>query len=240
MSALDGCGIPDLLLFLVLFGQALLSQQLTKEDKMRCNILEANPKFRLSLICIGATSTRTRCNSRRAAGKRWDKARRRNYVLRSQWTDYNNRKVYYYRKASSRAQRPRSKLCPVSCLTSQTKQDYESHIKSVQGVQGVKLWGRKLEEAVAGSHIYVVNSKEDKKLFYAILKAELDTLRYVCWHGAPKALRTKISVSGNGVHVQASTLGSLEAMLEFLNDNGVPIGSFGLGTLQNVRSGGSG
>lgn len=40
MSAINGCGIPDLLLFLVLFGQALLPEQLTKEDKMKCNILE--------------------------------------------------------------------------------------------------------------------------------------------------------------------------------------------------------
>jgi len=40
--------------------------------------------------------------------------------------------------------------------------------------------------------------------------------------------------------VQASTLGSLEAMLEFLNENGVPIGSFGLGTLQNIGHRGTG
>jgi translation initiation factor 5B len=40
MSAIDGCGIPDLLLFLVLFGQAVLAEQLVKGDKMKCNILE--------------------------------------------------------------------------------------------------------------------------------------------------------------------------------------------------------
>lgn len=48
----------------------------------------------------------------------------------------------------------------------------------MKAVQGVKLWGRRLEEAVAGSSIYIINSKEDEKIFYAVLKAELDTLRF--------------------------------------------------------------
>lgn len=56
--------------------------------------------------------------------------------------------------------------------------------------------------------------------------------------------RTKLSKTSQGVHVQASSLGSLEALMEFLNENGVPIGSFGIGmwrqpppTLVHVRPG---
>jgi hypothetical protein len=56
--------------------------------------------------------------------------------------------------------------------------EYDSHIKSAKAVQGLKLWGKRMEEAVAGSSVYVVNSKEDEKIIYSILKAELDTLRY--------------------------------------------------------------
>jgi len=44
-------------------------------------------------------------------------------------------------------------------------------------------------------------------------------------------LDAKIKISGSGIHVQASTLGSLEALLHFLNENGVPVGSYGIGSL---------
>lgn len=42
-------------------------------------------------------------------------------------------------------------------------------------------------------------------------------------------LHTRIVTSNQGIHVQASTLGSLEALLDFLNENGVAIGSYGIG-----------
>ena len=44
------------------------------------------------------------------------------------------------------------------------------------------------------------------------------------------SLKTRIQIGKQGgVRVHASTLGSLEALLEFLNENGVPIASIGLG-----------
>ena len=42
ISAIDGCGVPDLLLFTVLFSQSLpvLQKRLTKTDELECHVLE--------------------------------------------------------------------------------------------------------------------------------------------------------------------------------------------------------
>lgn len=40
MSAKDTCGVPDLLMFLMLFSQTVLTTDLTKTSVMKCNVLE--------------------------------------------------------------------------------------------------------------------------------------------------------------------------------------------------------
>eukprot|EP01126_Amoeba_proteus_P000328 TRINITY_DN10100_c0_g3_i1.p1 TRINITY_DN10100_c0_g3~~TRINITY_DN10100_c0_g3_i1.p1 ORF type:complete len:530 (+),score=109.80 TRINITY_DN10100_c0_g3_i1:299-1888(+) len=200
MCAIDGCGIPDLLLFLVLYGQSVLTSRLTKTEKMKCNILEVQRSQG-----IGATID----------------------VLLVSGEIKILDEIMFCGMNGPLTSTVKSIITakPMQELKGQGGQkDYESHIKSVTAVQGVKLWGRNLDSAVAGSSVYVINPKQDEKILYGLLKSELDTMR------------SKVSVSGTGVHVQASTLGSLEALMVFLNDNGVPIGSFGLGPLHNVNA----
>lgn len=40
---------------------------------------------------------------------------------------------------------------------------------------------------------------------------------------------SKVSRKGEGVHVQASTMGSLEALLEFLKESKIPVSSLNIG-----------
>jgi translation initiation factor 5B len=47
--------------------------------------------------------------------------------------------------------------------------------------------------------------------------------------GDLEALTSKISTTGKGVAVQASTLGSLEALLEFLRTSKIPVSSISIG-----------
>jgi len=205
MSARDGCGIPDMLLFLMLFSQSVLTAALTKTTTMKCNVLEVNQSPGLG-VTIDA--------------------------LLVNGTIRNGDKIIFGGLHGPVTTTVRSLIVSKEGgelkQGSTTKVDVNTGVKSVQAVTGVKIWAKGLDTAVAGCSLYVLGPKDDPQIIQAMIRGELDQLR------------TKLCRTNTGVHVQASTLGSLEALMEFLNENGVPIGSFGLGTLHNVTSRDSG
>ena len=80
------------------------------------------------------------------------------------------------------------------------------HHKEVRAALGVKISAHDLDKAIAGSRLLVVGPDDDED----DLKDEvMNDLR---------GLLNKVDRSGRGVCVQASTLGSLEALLEFLKN----------------------
>ncbi|CAJ0581117.1 unnamed protein product, partial [Mesorhabditis spiculigera] len=96
------------------------------------------------------------------------------------------------------------------------KNEYRS-FKEVRGAQGIKLLAKNLDKALAGFPLYVGSSED-----------ELDVLMSDCKTALDNAL-TSIKKKNEGVYVQASTLGSLEALLEFLKSQKIPYANVNIG-----------
>ncbi|VDP30834.1 unnamed protein product, partial [Heligmosomoides polygyrus] len=104
----------------------------------------------------------------------------------------------------------RELLMPQPLRELRVKNEY-GHFKEIQGAQGVKVLAKGLEKALAGLPLFVAH-KED----------EIDLLKHEAELQLSRAL-TSIKKKSEGVYVQASTLGSLEALLEFLKTQKIPV-----------------
>ncbi|KAL5846239.1 hypothetical protein ACOSQ3_009763 [Xanthoceras sorbifolium] len=93
------------------------------------------------------------------------------------------------------------------------------HHKEIKAAQGIKITAQGLEHAVAGTALYVVGPDDDLE---DVKEAAMEDM---------KSVMNRIDKTGEGVYVQASTLGSLEALLEFLKspDVKIPVSGIGIG-----------
>ncbi|XP_060754859.1 eukaryotic translation initiation factor 5B [Neoarius graeffei] len=110
----------------------------------------------------------------------------------------------------------RGLLLPPPLKELRVKNPYEKH-KEVNTSQGVKILGKDLEKTLAGLPLLVAH-KEDE---IPVLKDDL--IREL------KQTLNAIKLEEKGVYVQASTLGSLEALLEFLRTSKVPYAGINIG-----------
>uniref|UniRef100_A0A5B6Z2D5 Eukaryotic translation initiation factor 5B n=1 Tax=Davidia involucrata TaxID=16924 RepID=A0A5B6Z2D5_DAVIN len=85
------------------------------------------------------------------------------------------------------------------------------HHKEIKAAQGIKISAQGLEHAIAGTGLYVVGPDDDLE---DIKESAMEDM---------KSVLSRIDKTGEGVCVQASTLGSLEALLEFLKTPAVNI-----------------
>lgn len=97
----------------------------------------------------------------------------------------------------------RSLLMPQPLRELRVKNAYRE-FSEVRAAQGVKIAAKDLEHAIAGLNLLVAERPDEVDVCRALVNSELRT-----------ALRS-IRLKERGVHVQASTLGSLEALIEFL------------------------
>ncbi|KAK4788329.1 hypothetical protein SAY86_019648 [Trapa natans] len=95
------------------------------------------------------------------------------------------------------------------------------HHKEIKAAQGIKITAQGLEHAIAGTGLYVVGSDDELE---DVKEAAMEDM---------KSVMNRIDKSGEGVCVQASTLGSLEALLEFLKSPAVsiPVSGIGIGPI---------
>ncbi|KAF3434973.1 hypothetical protein FNV43_RR22060 [Rhamnella rubrinervis] len=93
------------------------------------------------------------------------------------------------------------------------------HHKQIKAAQGIKITAQGLEHAIAGTGLYVVGPQDDLD---DIMEAAMEDM---------KSVMNRIDKSGEGVCVQASTLGSLEALLEFLKtpEVNIPVSGISIG-----------
>ena len=82
---------------------------------------------------------------------------------------------------------------------------------------GVKVTAPDLEKAIAGSRLLVVGPDDDEDDLKDEIMSDLTSLLDV------------VDKSGQGVCVQASTLGSLEALLDFLKYSKIPVSGINIG-----------
>lgn len=110
----------------------------------------------------------------------------------------------------------RELLMPQPLKELRVKNEYGHH-KVVRGAQGVKVLAKGLEKTVAGLPVYVAHHAD-----------EVDVLKEEAEAQLSRAL-TSIKKKAEGVYVMASTLGSLEALLEFLKTQKIPYSNVNIG-----------
>jgi translation initiation factor 5B len=91
------------------------------------------------------------------------------------------------------------------------------HNKEAKASLGVKIAANDLEGAIAGSRLLVVGPEDDEEDLEDEVMGDL------------AQLLNKVSKDSRGVSVQASTLGSLEALLEFLKVSKIPVANISIG-----------
>uniref|UniRef100_A0AC35UA00 Tr-type G domain-containing protein n=1 Tax=Rhabditophanes sp. KR3021 TaxID=114890 RepID=A0AC35UA00_9BILA len=107
-------------------------------------------------------------------------------------------------------------LMPQPMKDNRVKNEYTNY-KKVKGAQGVKICAKNLEKVVAGLPMFVAKNGDELE----ILKEDADNQL--------KNALTAIKKKPEGVYVQASTLGSLEALLEFLKVQKIPYSNVNIG-----------
>ncbi|KAG8776312.1 hypothetical protein FRC12_000989 [Ceratobasidium sp. 428] len=110
----------------------------------------------------------------------------------------------------------RALLTPQPLRELRVKSAYVHH-KEVKAALGVKISAPDLEKAIAGSRLLVCGPDDDEDELKDEVMSDLTTLL------------NSIDKSGRGVCVQASTLGSLEALLEFLRVSQIPVSGINIG-----------
>ncbi|GAB5365371.1 hypothetical protein AAMO2058_001052100 [Amorphochlora amoebiformis] len=110
----------------------------------------------------------------------------------------------------------RALLTPPPMREIRVKAEYIKH-KQIKAAMGVKITANGLEHAVAGTQLLVCGPRDDIEDLKDESMADL------------ASILSRVDPSGQGVYVQASTLGSLEALLQFLEDSKVPVSGVAIG-----------
>jgi translation initiation factor 5B len=115
----------------------------------------------------------------------------------------------------------RGLLTPPPSREMRIKSEYIHH-KEVKGALGVKVIGNNLDKVMAGTPVMVVGQDDEEEDIKAEVMSDLTNLA------------GKLSTDKTGVLVQASTLGALEALLQFLREDTkppIPVSAIGIGTI---------
>lgn len=110
----------------------------------------------------------------------------------------------------------RSLLMPQPLKELRVKNAYVEH-KEVKAAQGVKIAAKDLEKAIAGINLLIAHKADEVDICKEEVARDL------------KSALSHIKLAQMGVYVQASTLGSLEALLEFLRTSKIPVSSIRIG-----------
>jgi len=189
-SAITGEGIPDLLGVVVNLTQNFLKNKIQlKEDEFKCTVLEVKV-----IEGLGTTI---------------------DVILVNGWLKVGD-KIILCGFNGPIITSIRALLTPHPMKEMRVKNEYEHH-KELQASMGIKLCANDLENALAGSDLFVVEKDSDIELYTEILSEDIEKIR------------KSIQLVNLGVSVTASTLGSLEALLQFLKQSKVPVSNISIG-----------
>jgi len=115
----------------------------------------------------------------------------------------------------------RGLLTPPPSREMRIKAEYQRH-KQVKGALGVKLIGTNLEKVMAGTSVVTIGEHDDPEDIKKEVMKDLE------------GITSKLSTDKVGVMVSASTLGALEALLQFLREETkppIPVSYVSIGTV---------
>ena len=98
------------------------------------------------------------------------------------------------------------------------------HHKELRAAQGIKIEAKELEKCIAGLNLLIAHHPDEIDICTEEIEERLSTVM--------NSFKTK----DRGVFVQASTLGSLEALLEFLRTSKIPVSYRFSGVVQREPS----
>ena len=113
----------------------------------------------------------------------------------------------------------RALLTPQPLKEMRVKGEYVHH-DSIRGAMGIKISAPLLENALAGSELHKAANAEEIEECKALIEEDLVDI-----------MDKYVDKTNQGVCVQASTLGSLEALLEFLKSMKIPVTSINIGPI---------
>ena len=206
-SAITGEGVPDMIMLLVNLTQQRMSDRLMYLSELECTVLEVKV-----IEGLGTTIDVVLSNGILHEGDK--------IVV----CGLNGPIVTQVRALLTpqplRELRIKVRLFFISCfkciLMPLTQSAYVHH-KQVKAALGVKITAPDLEKAIAGSRLLVVGPDDDEDELKEEVMSDLTSLY------------DNIDKSGRGVCVQASTLGSLEALLDFLKSSKIPVSGINIG-----------
>ncbi|CAA0372567.1 unnamed protein product [Arabidopsis thaliana] len=96
------------------------------------------------------------------------------------------------------------------------------HHEVIKAAECINIIAKDLEHVIVGTALHVVGPDDDIEAIKELVMEDVNSVL------------SRIDKSGEGVYIQASTLGSLEALLEFLKSPAVklPVGGIGIGPVQ--------
>ena len=195
-------GIPDLLMLLIQLSQRFMNERLAYLTGLQCTILEVKV-----IEGLGTTIDVILVNGVLHEGDTIVVCGMNGPIVTQIRGLLTPGKVFVL---SSLALEPMREL--------RVKNEYRRN-KRVKAAMGIKVIAQGLDSAVAGSSLMVQNQGED-----------IEDLKEEVMEDLEKMLKVGDTVT-NGVCVQASTLGSLEALLEFLRTSKIPVAGINIGKI---------
>ena len=191
-SAITGEGLPDVLGLLVYLTQKYLLKKIEYRDEIQCTILEVKV-----LEGIGTTIDVILVNGTIKVGDK--------IVVGGLFGPIKTTVKII--------------LLPHPMKEMRVKCEYERH-DQISGAIGVKLFCPDLENALAGSPLYVYKNDEEAEKYGKEITRDFNSI-----------VQDDLAKNGKGIMVQASTLGSLEAILTYLKDQKIQVSVVGVGNL---------
>lgn len=201
-SAESGEGVPDLLLLLVRWLPGIITDKLAYDDTVECTVLEVNEHKDL-----GTTVDVVLING----------------VLRQ------GDQVIVCTKQGPVTTIIRDLLTPHPMKELKAKGAYKHH-KEVRAAQGVKIVARGLQYAMAGTSLIVVKPGGDLRQAEAAATQEIDMAISTTDENKKGTTTQEVSsivTCKEGIYVQASSVGTLEAIIAHLKSNTVDIPVYG-------------
>lgn len=191
-SAITGEGMPDLIGLLSFLSQKYLLRKIEFKNEVQCTILEVKV-----LESIGTTIDVILVNGTLKVGDK--------IIIGGLFGPIRTQiKII---------------LTPHPMKEMRVKCEYDRH-DVIKGAIGVKLFCPDLENALAGSPLYVYKTEAEAEQYSNEITKDFNSI-----------VKDFLSKTGKGIMVQASTLGSLEAILTFLHEQKIQVSVVGVGNL---------